>query len=235
MGDIQSEVTAALVNGKGDAMPEELLQFENDQERSIAARLLPVIAEKANRQAEANKAKELEKFVGELQTENKRVLDAKLEEFRKAMVPPTPEELQKVLDQEYLEFSLKLKDRNGSKDFVIRELPMAAEAKVVKMLQKTLSSRLKDLSSVEWSAELSMVERIARLMEMVPGALETLSDCLAICLDPWDEQHVTGEWVQQNVSSSRMANILNAQIEVSRLRDFLSLASRFSRNSTTIN
>lgn len=234
MDGLQSD---EVLNGKGEGIPEELLQFDNEQERNIAARLLPVIAAKANRQAEANKAKELEKFMAELQTENKKLLDAKLEEFRKAMTPPSAEELQKVLDQEYLSFGLKLRGRSGAtKEFTIQELPMATEAKVVKMLQKTLGSRLKDFSSVEWSAELSMIEKIERLMAMVPGALETLSDCLAVCLDPWGEDSdITGLWVRENVSGSRMANILNAQIEVSRLRDFLSLASRFSRNSMMIN
>ena len=41
-----------------------------DEERAVAARILPLLADKANRLAEANKAKELDKVIVELRAAN---------------------------------------------------------------------------------------------------------------------------------------------------------------------
>ncbi len=210
------------------AAPDELAGL-TEEEAKVAAKLLPIIAAKANAMAEINKARELDKVVTELRDQNKKILEEKIEEYRKQLTPPTPEELTTLLNQEYVEFPVKLRNGNGTvKTFTIRELPLEAETKLMKAIQKTLGERLVEIGRLDWSAGMSMVERIDKIMTMVPGAVDTLADCCAVCLDPYGEdEHITGEWVRKHVGAQKFAAIIHAQIEASRYRDFLSLAGRF--------
>lgn len=231
MGEENNNDISAVLTDTGQ--PEELAMFSTPEEQAIAARLLPFIADKANRIAEGNKAKELEVFCNKLQADNKEMLEAKMEELRKQLTPPSAVEIQALLDQEYLTYTVRVPGAGGGKEFTLCELPMAVEAKVVKVLDGTLVKRLQELSSVEFTASMNMAEKLQRILKLVPGAAETLSDCIAVCLDPWEEdEEITGDWVRKHLSMARMATVLVAQFEVSRLRDFLSLASRFSPTLT---
>jgi hypothetical protein len=214
------EVTQAL------GSEEELTQlFSTEEERKIAVRLLPLIAAKANALAEARKTAELSRIVEQIKVENTKTLESKIEEFRKALTPPTPEELNTLLNQEYLEFPMKVGANGTMREFVIRELPLATEIKVVKVIQKTLGARLQEIARIDWVTGMSNLERIEKLVTMVPGAMETIADCVALCLDPSGKE-ITGEWVQSNIGLQRLTGILHAQMAVSRYRDFLSLAGR---------
>ena len=200
------------------------------EEAKIVARVLPLIAEKANRAAESKKAQELTQAVQMLTEQNKAAMAAAVEKIKKDLTPPSPQDIEALLSQEYLEFPLKIK---GGKDneyperlYVIRELPLEAETRIIKAVQTTLAERLTEISRVDWSAGMTVLDRINRVIEMVPGALETLSDCVAVCLDPYKENpEVTGEWVRKSLSSNRIVAIIHAQIQAGRYRDFLSLAS----------
>ena len=207
-------------------------QVEQQMAAAIGARILPVLAGRANALAEKHKAEELQKLVTQLTTDNKKLVEAKLEEYRKALTPPTKEDIQKILDQEYIEFTLKVGHGQEEKEFVIRELPLAAEVKIVKALSKTLGERLQDISRLDWSEGLGIVEKVKQIMTVVPGAMDTLADCCAIVLDPWNENGITADWVMKNVGATRLINILSAQFEVSKYRDFFSQASRFMPRQT---
>lgn len=197
-----------------------------EEEAKVASKILPALAAKANSLAEAKKAKEVAEFIDKLVVEQKEKLKTAIEEIRKSMVPPSPEELQTLLDQDYLEFKLKL--GSDKKEFVLCELPLAAETKIVKLLKKTLGEHLKELARIEWSG--SKLDRINQIVEAVPSAVETLAGLVAICLNPRGEfDFVTQEWVMLNIGSNRMVNILTAQIEVNRYRDFFSKGSRLFR------
>jgi hypothetical protein len=198
------------------------------EERAIVAKVLPKLTAKITAQAEANKHRELEKLWNQQVEENKKALTEKIEEIRKAMTPPSPDELQALLNQEYVEYTLRLKAGPTTKDFVIRELSIEVETKILKIVQKTLGERLTEIGQIDWASGMTMLEKLERVMSMVPGALITVSDCCAICLDPYgDDKEITGEWVRKNIGAQRLLAILHAQISVSRYRDFLSLSSRF--------
>jgi hypothetical protein len=204
------------------------------EERVIIAKVLPRLTAKITAQAEANKHKELEKLWTKQIEENRKALTEKIEEIRKAMTPPSPEELQALLNQEYVEYTLCLKAGNVPKDFVIRELSIEVETRILKIVQKTLGERLTEIGQIDWASGMTMLERLERIMSMVPGALETVSDCCAICLDPYGEdEHITGSWVRKNIGAQRLLAILHAQVSVSRYRDFFSLASRFFPGTMT--
>lgn len=209
----------------------------SSEEAKIVARVLPLIADKANRAAESKKMAELQQAITTLTEENKKAMTAAVEKIKKDLTPPSPEDIEAILSQEYLEFPLKLK--GSDRTFVIRELPLEAETKIVKAVQKTLAERLTEISRVDWSAGMTVLDRINRVVEMVPGALETLSDCVAVCLDPYGEtlgtsgSEINGAWVRRNLSSNRIVAIIHAQIQAGRYRDFLSIASKLFPTLTT--
>ena len=152
------------------------------------------------------------------------------------MTPPSQDDIQQLLNQEYAEFQVKVRERGDSieQDFVIRELPLEAELRLVKAVKKTLGARVKEISSIEWANTTTALQKIVRIMEMVPGAVDTLADCTAVCLDPFSENDkITGEWVKRNINATKMAGILAAQHEASRYRDFLSLAYRLMPGMTS--
>ena len=207
----------------------DLSQLTAD-ERAVAAKILRALADKANRQAEANKARELESVVTKITEDNKTAIQAHLEKLTKSMTPPTPEELQAVLSQEYAEFTVHVGRGEGKRTFTICELPLAVETKVFKIIQRTLSARLEEISRIQWDGSTTMLQRVEKILEVVPGAVETLSDAVAACLDPWnDDTAITGEWVRKNVGLTRLTEIVYAQVQASRYRDFLSLAGRFTK------
>ena len=202
------------------------------EEARIVARVLPIMADRANRAAEAKKMQELSVALEKLAEENKKAITEAVEKIKKDMTPPSPEDIEAILSQEYLEFKLQI--RGSDKPYVIRELPLEAETRIIKAVQKTLAERLTEISRVDWSAGMTVLDRINRVIEMVPGAMETLSDCVAVCLDPYGETPaIDGKWVRANLSSNRIVAIIHAQIQAGRSRDFVSLAGKLFPTLTT--
>lgn len=210
-----------------DILANDELAGMTDEERAIAAKLLPIIAAKANAMADANKAKQLEKFMAEVRSENEKQFKAEIEAIRKANLPPTPEQLEKILSQEYLEYTVVLRSNGTQRTFTIRELPIEAETKILKALRRTIKDRMQELSSVNWQDANNTLERVEKILEVVPGALDTLSECVALCLDPFGEdKELDSNWIKKNVGLGRLASIIEAQLLAGRYRDFLSQVSR---------
>lgn len=205
-------------------LPEE----EREMAGRIGAAVLPLLAAQAAVQSEAKKAQELKQIVTQLTSDNKKILEAKIEEFRKALTPPSKEDIQTMLDQEYAEFTLELKNGSEKKHFILRELPLAAEARLLKVINKTLAARLGDLARLDWANSMDAMSRITQIVAMMPETMDTLADCCACCLDPFGEEAwVTQDWVKKHIGLNRLVSILTAQVTVSRYRDFFSLCSRF--------
>lgn len=202
------------------------------KEREIASKLLLPLTSRINALAEARAAKKLEEELGKFQKEAEIVLKAELEKIRKANTPPTPEEMQALLSQEYIEFKVRIRDSSREREFVIRELPLNVEIKVLKQIQNTLSSRLREISTMQWDPGSTMIERIEAILGVVPGAMETLADCVAICLDPFGQEKIDGTWVQTNMGMPRIMAVVRAQIHVGRYRDFVSGVSQLTSSTT---
>jgi hypothetical protein len=200
------------------AAPEELSVL-SPEELAIGAKILPILAAKANATAEANKARELQKQLEVLRGENQKAMEAEMDKLRKAMAPPSAQDIEKLLSQEYLSFEVKIRDRSQSfQTFVIRELPLAAEAKFLRSLQRELVPKLKEVASIDWTG--STAEKIQRLIEFVPSTLGMLTEMCAVCLDPFEEEGVNKEWVERNMGLDRILSVLEAQAMAGRYRDF---------------
>jgi hypothetical protein len=202
--------------------------FTTDEERRIATKLLPVVTSQVQQRLEVDAARKLQATVDELKTENEKLIRGELEKIREANRPPNPEELQKLLSQEYSEFTVRIRERGRDveRTFTIRELPQTTELKLVKSIQKALVPKLKEITSLEWSSTASMAEKIQRVIDMVPELLDTLAETCVICLDPFGEENLDVAWVQRNLSSFRIISIVQSQVVAGKFRDFFLLAFR---------
>lgn len=199
------------------------------EQAAIVADVLPLVVASANRKAEANKAKELAKQMELLISDNKKMIEEKLEEYRKQNTPLTPDELKTLISQEYVVFDFKMLGRREKleREFTIAELPVKIEKKVLDVLRKLIAEFYPKLQAAEWSTTDSWVERFEKLIGMAPDALDKIADIIAICLDPYNEEKgITGEWVGDNLTTGKMLTVLRLQVEASRYRDFLSLVSQ---------
>jgi hypothetical protein len=196
------------------------------EEAEIVAKILPLLADKANKAAEVKKAKELQSTIEALTQENIKMRDQELQKIRDSNKPPDPKELEKLLTQEYLEFAVKLPTGDGVREFVITELPQSAETRLFNTIKKKLVPALKELSAVEWNSSMTTATKLERVIESIPLALDTMAELTAICLNPFGKaKDITAEWARNNVSSVRQMNIIEAQIMASRFRDFFSALS----------
>lgn len=222
MDEIQSATNSADEAVLADS---DLLTQFTPEEQVIAQRLIPVITRVAHQSAEARKAEQLQAEVAKLIEENKLAMQKQLDELKKAMTPPTTDELSALLNQEYVSFTAKLPgEGGGTRDFVICELPITVEKQIILAVHKALGPRIKEFTSIDWTGGTTMLEKVNTLIQNVPGLLDTLAGVCALCLDP--KGGVSAEWVMENMGSQKMLAILHCQIAASRYRDFLSLAAR---------
>ena len=230
MSDSKLEETLAVQ--APDDTSEILSVLSTDEERIIAARILPGLTAKANVAAEATKTRELKRYQDALSAQNQVLIEAELEKFRKSNTPPTQEELQTLLNQEYISFTVNLRTGvNTRRSFTITELPQAAEKQAMKVLRDRLLPHLRETNSMNWTTG-SVAENMQRLIELIPEAIDILAELCVIALDPFGEtassdEPITLAWVQKNFGSTRIITIVDAQVQAMRLRDFISAVSRF--------
>jgi hypothetical protein len=172
----------------------------------------------------------------QLTEQNKKTVQEALDGFRKELVPPTNEEVKKLLDQEYAEVSFEI--RAGTKDgvpvkrtFVIRELPQAVERRMYKKIKEILVPYSADLAAVSMNLmEGSAEKKIVQMMNTFEPMLDVMVAICAIALNPYgEEEDVDGKWVEEHLSSVRIAKIVTAQVQCNKIRDFFSLLFQGSR------
>lgn len=148
------------------------------------------------------------------------------EKWKEEQKPLTQDQITQVLSQEYVTFLIKLRpyDSGEELEFTIRELPQAIERK----FYRSFSSKLKEYGPklnafVQSNLGQPVEAQISSFLDTFDNAFDIMSDTVVLCLNPFGkDERVTKQWVQDNVSSSRQFNILQAQMEVNRLRDFFS-------------
>lgn len=194
-------------------------------------------------------SKELEeartKLEIKLREENKSTIAAAMAEFKKDMTPPTAEEIQKSLDDEYLEFNMPLRMTGGIVEFTLGELSSEHERKLVRLIKEKLTPHVRAISGIllelaggDWE------ENLVAFVDTFEPALEVLHEIVAYILShskatdkrPHPEGQepkgpyltITAERVRQDISLNRQLHVLQAQIEANRLRDFLFGVSRLA-------
>lgn len=147
------------------------------------------------------------------------------EKWKEEQKPPTAEEIQKLLSQEYVEFPIKIIGRDKKeRTFVLRELPQKVERKFYREFKERLKNYGPQIAAFAQANIGSTVEQqLFHVLDSIDGAFDIIADGVAICLDPFGEDpDMTTEWVQDNISIKRSWDILEAQSQVNRLRDFFS-------------
>lgn len=159
----------------------------------------------------------------------------KLEDDRK---PPSDEDLQKLLNQEYVTFTIKVFDRARGADheFTIRELPGEAEQKFYRTFRDAMLKHASELASfVQANMDVPMDKKITAFLNTFDCAFDILAEGCALVLNfDGTDKDITAAWCKRNISSIRMWNIMNAQIKVNRLRDFFSQVFQAGTEASTM-
>src|SRR5215472_3082574 len=122
--------------------PEYDLSTLTAEEKPIALKLIPLVVgrvrETVRVDLEAKKARELEQHIQSLSAQNAEMMEKEITKLKESNKPPSPEDLSKLLSQEYAEMTVRLVVRDGSgrkeRTFVIRELPQSIEMRLFKSI-----------------------------------------------------------------------------------------------------
>lgn len=181
---------------------------------------------------------EVEKFKTQLNEQNKIAMEKTIVEFRKKMEPPTKEDIQLLLDQDYIDFHIKIPYKGKQKgaktvqrDFVIRELPQAIEKKFFSRVKDKLVPLAEEVANITLNlAGGDAARKIVSILDSFEPLLDVLAYAATLALNPYgEEEGIDEEWVRENISSTRIMQIVTAQGEANRMRDFFSLVSRKSK------
>ena len=208
-----------------DALRAEIRKQERDDAEKHYTQLLDVWKAKELADLEERQAAEIQKNVQEL-----------VDKWIADQGPPSQKEIQVLLDQEYAQFPLKVQvfdddDKITEKEFTITELPQTIEKKFFKTFKKQIQDLAPQINAwVQNDMDKPVEDRVRGFLETVDGGMELMSEAVVLVLNPRGKKDfVTKEWVQSNLSSLRQWNILQAQLDASRLRDFFSRVSRSGR------
>lgn len=193
-----------------------------EKEVDIEARIRVKLQEEYSSRLEV----EIQKISGEMQKENKKIVEEAIERFRKEMAPPSEQDIQKLLSQEYVEFTVEVKSSQGkSRTFTIREVPIDVEKKILKKVKNILVPFASDLSALSMNLlEGDATKKIVQLMNTFEPMLDVAIGVCTICLNPFEEdEEVDEDWVRKNLGATRIVKIISAQMEANKMRDFFSL------------
>lgn len=183
--------------------------------------------------------KELEARQNQIITDKLAVLIDKIKEEQK---PPTPEDIQKLLNQDYETFSVRIMISNEEDEepktelFTLRELPQAAEIKFYKQFKDRLLDKSADLALfTQENIDKPFEEKIRAFMGLFSESFDLLADTVVIVLNPFGKKkYIDREWVQNNICSDRQWNIIDAQLKVNRVKDFFSKLSQSGQQTQTM-
>lgn len=188
---------------------------------------------------EAKFAKEVADTKQQLTEQNTIAINQAIEEFKKSQQPPSQEEIAQLLNQEYLEFSVVVPWEgeaavDGKRTFAIRELPQIVEKKFYAQFKNSILPKASELGALTFELlEGDVGKKITSLLETFEPTFDLMAEACVMILNPrGKEKELTKEWMQLNLSCYRQWNIIYAQVEVNRLRDFFSQLSRGSKGMT---
>lgn len=207
------------------------------EEKDVAQKEIDLEA-KLRAQFEVDYQKRLEDQIAEISKkmseENQKIVTEAIERFRKEMVPPSEQDIKKLVEQEYMEFDFEVQvGGKGSqkKTFTIRELPQSVEKKMFKKVREKLVPFAADLAGISLNLmNGDVAQKLVQVMNTFDPMLEVMTSVCTLCLNPFgDDKEVTEEWVADHLSSTRIVKIVTAQAQCNKLRDFFSLLFQGSK------
>jgi hypothetical protein len=177
-----------------------------------------------------------EQMTRQKEANSKAIQDA-LDEIKKKATPLTPAEIETALNQEYVQFKMTLPVNGESRSFDLVELPIKVEKKFYKLIIEKLQPRLKELADLEGDNLLSgtIEDKAKTIIALLDPSMELLCEVTAMVLDPFGkDQSITADWVSETLPAWRIWNIVMAQININRVRDFFSVAFQSSNSAMMI-
>lgn len=197
-----------------------------------------LVTKQVREELQGDYAKRFEAEMTKQKEANTVAIQTALEEMRKRMTPPTATEIEDTLNQEYATFKVQIMDGADVINFTLVELPIRIEKKFYKMIIDKVQPRLKELANFEGDKifEGDIETKASQLIQLLDPTMELLCDLTALILDPFERQKekITGEWVATTIPSWRIWNIVMAQININRVRDFFSTVFQGSSNGQMI-
>jgi hypothetical protein len=205
------------------------------------------LEQKLRKELEAEYASRLEaeitRISARIREDNTKIVAEAIERYKKELLPPSEQDVQKLLTQEYVEFKMDIRFpvKNGpgegstekwqTKTFVIQELPQKVEKRIYKKIKDVLVPFASESAALSMNMlEGDAAKKIVQIMNTFEPLLDVMAGIAAISLNPYGEdEDVTEDWVRDNLSSTRIVKIVTAQLEANRMRDFLSLLFRGSK------
>ena len=179
---------------------------------------------------------EIAQFKDNLRQEMDTAFRDELKKFRdeeqKRKKPLTQDEIQALLTKEYITFDVVIQDDENKKhEFTLRELPQGVELELYKGAKNITSRIVKEANQISFKVvDNDLFQNILSLMDVFEPVQDFLAEACALCLNPprgnppkKKNEWLTPEWVKYNLSNYRIATIITAQVEVSKMRDFFSI------------
>ncbi len=207
----------------------------------IEMELRPMLREEYEHMYQIWKSKDF----AELGQKNEQIINEGLkkyfEEWKQQQTPPTPEDLQKLLDQDYETFTVPLNWENEegkeeSVTFTLRELPQSTEKKFYKQFKERLLPNLQMLEAITQAGmDKPFDEKAKAVLALFDESFDILADAVVLCLNAYGRKaYINRQWVQDHIGSDRQWRIVEAQMKVNRLRDFFSKVSTSGQNMMTM-
>jgi hypothetical protein len=212
------------------------------EEKVVADKLRPqlkaILRPEVRLELEAEYIKKYKEFEQQLTATSREAVQKAIADWQEDQKPLSQDDIRTLLAQEYMEFDVKLKLRDGQLiNFHLVELPQEIELRFIATLKKRFLPLMKELIAAEFKLDLnsSSMEKLQSLIEAVPGVLEVFTELVAICLDPWGDNKeygiiVNAGWVKKNIATHRILAIILGQLEVGRYRDFFLNGFRLSKS-----
>jgi hypothetical protein len=179
------------------------------------------------------KLDELDKVRKESEDIAKEGIEKLFAKWKEEQKPPSHDDIQLLLGQEYETFTLKLDSMDASGEeqsemFTIRELPQAAEKKFYRQFKDKILSKAGALEAfTQAGIDKPFEEKAKAFLDLFEDSFDMLADAVVIVLNPFNKkQLITRDWVQNNISSNRQWQMVEAQIQVNKLKDFFSRLSQ---------
>ena len=192
----------------------------------VTATVEKVVRENYEERFEIWKSTEFADYEKEQTEQLKEIAAEYFKKLEQEQKPLTQEEIQALLEQDYGSFTIAVTDSETgeNKSFVVQELPSAQERIFYKKFKDQLTGKSSQIAALaQETMDLPMDKKIESFLEAFDGFFDLLADAVVLILNPrGKKEFVTQKWVMDNMSSHRQWNIVKAQIEVNKLRDFFS-------------
>lgn len=216
-------------------------QLRNEIRLEVEAQIRPALRMEYEALYSLWKADDLDKVRKESEKIATEGIGKLFDQWKEEQKPPTDDQIQLLLNQEYASFNLQV-EFNGEDDtlqtttFVIRELPQSAEKKFYKQFKDKVLTKAGSLEALtQATMDRPFEEKAKAFLDLFDESFDMLADAVVICLNPFGkDKKVTRDWVQNNISSHRQWQLVEAQIRVNRLKDFFSKLSQSGQSTQTM-